>query len=210
MTDKLKPSDPTNEVKPAPLQLLPDLRPRYGWMDSVDFDYELGNALGGNVIYPSEENLRDNRGCIDTDGHCTATRVVVFCLESPRLMWQGDPEKVWPCGHGKWDSRYDCLTCQQQAVKTLNAEIAKLRIDATSAPVSPPSPRENVEAIDFYNAHATNIVNVPRVNHDEDPSGWAGVRRAREAGIFAKDALVMSLADACDFAEKYAATKKGK
>jgi hypothetical protein len=58
-------------------------------------------------------------------------------------------------------------------------------------------------AQEFYEANATNIVDVPRPNHPEDASGWAGVRRASEARFIAKDALVMTLADAFDFAEKY-------
>ena len=58
-------------------------------------------------------------------------------------------------------------------------------------------------AQEFYVANATTTVNVPRVGHPEDPSGWAGVRRASEAQYIAKDALVMTLADAFDFAEKY-------
>jgi len=65
--------------------------------------------------------------------------------------------------------------------------------------------KESMKAIDFYNANATNIVNVPRPGHPEDPSGIAGVRRAMEAQYFAKDALVMSLVDACQFAEAYRA-----
>jgi hypothetical protein len=61
-----------------------------------------------------------------------------------------------------------------------------------------------MEPIDFYNANATNIVNVPRPGHPEDPSGIAGVRRVMEAQYFADNAPVMSLADACDFAAAYA------
>jgi hypothetical protein len=61
-----------------------------------------------------------------------------------------------------------------------------------------------MEPIDFYNANATNIVNVPRPGHPEDPSGIAGVRRVMEAQYFADNAPVMSLADACDFAKAYA------
>src|SRR4051812_44915064 len=65
---------------------------------------------------------------------------------------------------------------------------------------STPSPQE------FYEANATNVCNVPRVGHPEDPSGWAGVRRASEARFVAGDCLVMTLADAFDFAENYKAS----
>lgn len=60
-------------------------------------------------------------------------------------------------------------------------------------------------AIEFYKARATTIVNVPRPGHPKDPSGIAGVRKASEAQYFAKDAPVMLLSDACQFAEAYAA-----
>ena len=66
-----------------------------------------------------------------------------------------------------------------------------------------------MNAMEFYEANKTNIVNVPRPDHPEDASGWAGVRRASEARFVAKDCLVMTLADACDFAEKYHAYKSG-
>jgi hypothetical protein len=61
-----------------------------------------------------------------------------------------------------------------------------------------------MEAIEFYKANATNVVNVPRPHHPEDQSGIAGVRRCEQAQFFAADAQVMSLADACHFAEAYA------
>jgi len=57
----------------------------------------------------------------------------------------------------------------------------------------------------FYKENATNVVNVPRPGHPEDKSGWDGVRRASEARFIAQDALVMTLADAIDFAAKFAA-----
>ena len=56
---------------------------------------------------------------------------------------------------------------------------------------------------EFYEANATNVVNVPRPDHPEDASGWAGVRRASEARFIAKDCLVMTLSDTFDFVEKY-------
>ena len=34
--------------------------PRYGYMCSITFDHELGEALGGSIIYPSIEDLKDN------------------------------------------------------------------------------------------------------------------------------------------------------
>ena len=41
---------------------------RRGFMCKVDFDHELGEAVGGNTIYGDEEDCRKNRRCIDTCG----------------------------------------------------------------------------------------------------------------------------------------------
>ena len=40
---------------------------RTGYMCKIDFDCELGAASGGNHVYPSIGDLRDNRGCIALD-----------------------------------------------------------------------------------------------------------------------------------------------
>lgn len=39
-----------------------------GFMCGVDFNYELGQALGGNTIFPSEADLIANKGCTDECG----------------------------------------------------------------------------------------------------------------------------------------------
>ena len=51
-----------------------DLPPRpsklkvcYGWMCAVDFDFELGEAAGGNKIYPSKEDLMERRKCVSEE-----------------------------------------------------------------------------------------------------------------------------------------------
>jgi len=41
---------------------------RVGYMCQVDFDHEIGCALGGNTIYPDIEDLRENRKCVDECG----------------------------------------------------------------------------------------------------------------------------------------------
>lgn len=58
-------------------------------------------------------------------------------------------------------------------------------------------------AKEFYEANATTTVNVPRVGHPEDKSGWDGVRRASQAQYIASDVEVMPLWDVFDFAEKF-------
>ena len=59
-------------------ELLKSLRWESGWMDSISYDHELGNASGGTKIYASEEDLRENERCIGTDGHCWPIRVFVI------------------------------------------------------------------------------------------------------------------------------------
>ena len=57
-----------------------------GWMDSIDFDWEVGEALGGNRVFPSERNCRENKPCIrrsekeptGTPGVCFPKRVYVL------------------------------------------------------------------------------------------------------------------------------------
>jgi hypothetical protein len=36
-----------------------------------------------------------------------------------------------PCGHGKWDTRIDCLTCCQYTIEQLNQQLVNERIDHT-------------------------------------------------------------------------------
>jgi len=45
-----------------------DKEPRYGYMCKVDFDWELGCAMGGNDIYPSIKDLKENRKCVSECG----------------------------------------------------------------------------------------------------------------------------------------------
>jgi hypothetical protein len=38
------------------------------WMDKVDWDHEVGSALGGNKVYPSRRDLETNAKCLDECG----------------------------------------------------------------------------------------------------------------------------------------------
>lgn len=38
------------------------------YMDKVDFDHELGEALGGSRVYMDEEDLRDHQPCVESCG----------------------------------------------------------------------------------------------------------------------------------------------
>lgn len=55
---------------------------KIGWMDSIDFDDELGCALGGNKVYPDQDDCRQNNPCIAASEkstyRCEPRRVIVF------------------------------------------------------------------------------------------------------------------------------------
>ncbi len=51
---------------------------RTGYMDKVDFEHELGEALGGNKVYSSLEDLRRQKPCTDS---CGIVRVEVRAVE---------------------------------------------------------------------------------------------------------------------------------
>lgn len=45
-----------------------------GYMCRIDWDHEIGNASGGNVIFPSIKDLRRHHVCVD---ECGAVEVTV-------------------------------------------------------------------------------------------------------------------------------------
>ena len=51
------------------------MRAVQGWMCAIDFSCELGEALGGNTIYASLEDLQKNHECLD---HCGYEEVVTL------------------------------------------------------------------------------------------------------------------------------------
>ena len=56
-----------------------------GWMCSVDFQHELGEAAGGTTIYASEGDLRKCRTCVNStaeeDCFCYPSEVVTMSKE---------------------------------------------------------------------------------------------------------------------------------
>ena len=59
----------------------PMMEPDYsvvGYMCLTDFECELGCAMGGNVVYPSEGDLREHRKCVP---ECGIAKVEVTGLE---------------------------------------------------------------------------------------------------------------------------------
>lgn len=52
-----------------------ELKPRYGFMCAVDYQHELGEAAGGNVVYPSIGEVKEHRKCTD---ECGIVKVMVL------------------------------------------------------------------------------------------------------------------------------------
>ena len=50
----------------------------YGYMCKTDFECELGLAEGGNIVYPSVENLKKYKKCWDL---CGVVKVEVLFVE---------------------------------------------------------------------------------------------------------------------------------
>jgi len=42
--------------------------PRYGFMCLTDWQWELGEALGGNMVYPDLKDLKKHRVCVEDCG----------------------------------------------------------------------------------------------------------------------------------------------
>lgn len=53
-------------------------KPRYGYMDLVDYQHEVGEALGGNKIYPDIEDLKENNSCWQ---ECGIVKVEIRAIE---------------------------------------------------------------------------------------------------------------------------------
>jgi hypothetical protein len=82
-----------------------------GWMCGVDFSCELGEANGGNTIYPSEENLRANRKCVNSsepeDKMCYPVEVVTMSKDDFLELVEKagiDPSEIRSsnCGPAVW------------------------------------------------------------------------------------------------------------
>ena len=51
-----------------------------GYMCKTDYECELGAAKGGNVVYPSVEDLEENLNCVKS-GSCGIVKVTVVGVE---------------------------------------------------------------------------------------------------------------------------------
>lgn len=61
-------------------------QPRYGYMCQTDFKWEIGDALGGTTIYPSIEDLKDNRKCVKQCG-IVKVRIELVEISEPGKGW---------------------------------------------------------------------------------------------------------------------------
>lgn len=65
-----------------------------GYMCKIDFDHELGAALGGSKVYPSIEDLRSNHDCVDECGIVEVTvslNAVISEGRDPRELLEVKP-----------------------------------------------------------------------------------------------------------------------
>ncbi len=80
--------------------LIEQLKKKEGWMDSTDYDCELGQANGGNVVYPSAENCEENRGCIresaSSNHPCAVLKVYVISEEDLNRVLREEKESGAP------------------------------------------------------------------------------------------------------------------
>ena len=52
--------------------------PRYGYMCQTDFDWELGEALGGTDVYASVKDIKRSRTCV---ANCGIVKVKIEFVE---------------------------------------------------------------------------------------------------------------------------------
>ena len=64
---------------------------RHGFMDMVDFQHELGEALGGNKIYPNVEDFKQHNPCWNSCGIIEVEVRMVREVEPQELMRGGRP-----------------------------------------------------------------------------------------------------------------------
>ena len=110
-------------------------------------------------------------------------------------LWKG-----WQAGAASQGAPHDCkgVLCPKCQTIIMGHGCCDSKVKMRAQPKE-----KTMTAKEFYEANATTTVNVPRVGHPEDKSGWDGVQRARQAQYIAPDVEVMLLWDVFDFAEKF-------
>ena len=68
---------------------------RFAYCCKIDFDYEIGEAIGGNKLFPSVEDLLENCKCAN---HCGIVRVKVtideVVTEGIRQSFEKNEEEI--------------------------------------------------------------------------------------------------------------------
>jgi len=71
-----------SEYEPKPFNREDDKDYVVGFMCMTDFEFELGAASGGNIVYPSVEDLKRRRTCVHSCG-IAAVRVSLDHIVQP-------------------------------------------------------------------------------------------------------------------------------
>ncbi len=60
-----------------------------GYMCGVDWQHELGEAMGGNVVYPSVDDLKKHRKCVKNCG-IVEVKVQLSKWVEPQDLFRGE------------------------------------------------------------------------------------------------------------------------
>lgn len=67
---------------------------RYGYMDYVDFCHELGEAKGGNRVFASVKDLKENQNCVEECGIVKVSVEQVEVVQPSNYSLEGDEYSV--------------------------------------------------------------------------------------------------------------------
>ena len=63
-------------------------------MDLTDFSHELGEAKGGNTVFASVKDMKENKKCVEECGYCKVEVQLVEVLQEPNYNLDDDGEEV--------------------------------------------------------------------------------------------------------------------
>ena len=100
-------------------------RVRYGYMDGVDFSWELGEACGGNKVYASVSDLLENQECAEECG------IVRVKITKDKVVWEGSLGCKDAAGDNEVLAHYqNALVRHKKYLKDCEAIIKKLKAEA--------------------------------------------------------------------------------